>query len=160
MVAKVRWEGLTRVSRPATTAENWILYWFEEHTVSCRRCFRENPCRDGQQRAEEVFHYFRYEGGRLLRRDEERYRNDGNGGILVEVELPHGYRQTLKLLRAIEAVELWLPYSAGRKGDVLRNPVVCTSRSGIQRYSSSREEQSHKMFNRAYTTNLSKNQFR
>lgn len=115
MVVKIRWEGLTRVSRPATNDEHWTLYWFEYHARSCRRCLREDLCREGQRRAEEVVHTFHHARGRILRRRKECYQKRGEGSIHVEVELPHGYYKTLELLRAVEVVELWLPWLAGRR---------------------------------------------
>lgn len=134
MVTQVRWEGLTRVSRPVTNDEHWILYWFEHHAASCDRCLRQQPCREGQRQAEEVVYTFYYERGRLSRRHEERYQKRGEGIIHVEVELPHGYQQTLKLLRAVETVQLWAPCFRESRWDKRRSSAPYAPNPRFRRY--------------------------
>lgn len=95
---------VTGISRPVNNEEHWTLYYFEAHAAQCRFC--ELPlqvatsgrqlCDEGHQLAIDVAELiFRQKDGKVYSHVKDR-------GQEVRVEIPHGYEQTLSLLKAIQ----------------------------------------------------------
>ncbi|TID20674.1 hypothetical protein E2P81_ATG05303 [Venturia nashicola] len=95
---------VTGISRPVNNEEHWILYYFEAHAAQCRAC--EHPlqvsrsgrqlCNKGHQLATDVAELiFRHKDGKV-------YSHVKDCEQEVRVEIPHGYEQTLSLLKAIQ----------------------------------------------------------
>lgn len=95
---------VTGISRPVNNEEHWILYYFEAHAAQCRTC--EDPlhvsrsgrqlCDEGHQLAVDVAQLiFRQKDGKVYSHVKDREQE-------VRVEIPHGYEQTLSLLKAIQ----------------------------------------------------------
>jgi len=101
---KVGFVGVTGISRPVTNEEHWSLYYFEAHAVQCDAC--QHPlavakegrqlCDEGHRLAIDVAEFLIY-----LHKDGEVYSRVRDGEKEVRVEVPHDYKQTLSLLKAI-----------------------------------------------------------
>jgi len=110
--SKVGFAGVTGISRPVNNEEHWTLYYFEAHAATCDSCV--DPLRvskSGRQLCDEG-HQLAIDVAELIffrRRDGEVYSHIQDEGQEVRVEMPHGYDQTLSLLKAI--------HRALKKGD-------------------------------------------
>lgn len=102
--AGVAFAGVTGVSRPLSNDEHWSLYYFEAHAAQCDSCYKplevsrsgKKLCDEGHQLAIDV-------AAMIFRRsDGEVYSRVRDGEQEVRVEIPHGYDQTLSLLKAIQ----------------------------------------------------------
>ncbi|QDS72278.1 hypothetical protein FKW77_006449 [Venturia effusa] len=95
---------VTGVSRPVNNEEHWILYYFEAHAAQCPTC--ENPLqvsRSGRQLCDEG-HQLAIDVAQLIfrQKDGNVYSHVRDHEQEVRVEIPHGYDQTLSLLKAIQ----------------------------------------------------------
>jgi hypothetical protein len=102
--SKVDFAGVTGISRPVNNEEHWTLYYFEAHAAQCRTC--EDPLqvsRSGKQLCDEG-HQLAIDVAELIFRskDDKVYSYVKDNEQEVRVEIPHGYEQTLSLLKAIQ----------------------------------------------------------
>jgi hypothetical protein len=102
--SKVDFAGVTGVSRPVNNEEHWTLYYFEAHAATCETCmYPLDVSKAGKQLCDEG-HKLAIDVAELIfrRKDGEVYSRVKDGEQEVRVEIPHGYDQTLSLLKAIQ----------------------------------------------------------
>lgn len=138
---------VTGISRPVNNEEHWILYYFEAHAAQCQTC--EEPlqvsrsgrrlCEEGHQLAIDVAELiFRQKDGKVYSHMKDREQE-------VRVEIPHGYEQTLSLLKAIQRAsrkeERFLPKSHDKHYSVgSRIPTDHKAKRESRDYQRSKEE--------------------
>lgn len=138
---------VTGISRPVNNEEHWILYYFEAHAAQCLYC--ETPlqvstsgrqlCDEGHQLAIDVAELiFRQKDGKV-------YSHVKDGEQEVRVEIPHGYEQTLSLLKAIQRAsrnkERFLPKSHDKHYSVgPRTPIIPKTKRDSRDLPRSKEE--------------------
>lgn len=99
----VGFSGVTGVSRPVNNEEHWILYYFEAHVDQCRDCedplqvseYSRQLCDEGHQLAIDVIEV-------IVRKKDEVYSRTKANEQDVRIEIPHGYEQSISLLKAVQ----------------------------------------------------------
>jgi hypothetical protein len=102
---KVGFAGVTGISRPLSNDEHWSLYYFEAHAAQCHSCSDPlSVSRSGKKLCDRG-HHLAIDVASLIfirAKDGEVYSHVRDEQQEVRVEIPHGYEQTVSLLKAVQ----------------------------------------------------------
>jgi len=90
--------------RPLTNDEHWTLYYFEEHAAKCKSCHNPLKVSKAGKRLCDVGQILAIDVASLVMRctDGKIYSRHKDGHLVVCVEIPRDYVETMSLLKAIQ----------------------------------------------------------